>query len=165
METNLKISGVDFPAFSCRDAVQTLIPIAWGEFRRTVNGELVHLGLEGVQKYRSVIHCEDETLPPFNQNWVGETVVVHCLAFLQETHTVNAEHEIQLKRPPVMGSIECEHDISLADNNKVTILSVPEGTSITLRYRPIIQAKIVDFGCKDFEWDNKVSWTVTLEEI
>ena len=64
-----------------------------------------------------------------------------------------------------MGAIECEHDISLSDSNRVKILSLPENSTVTVRYRPVIQAKIVDFSYKDFEWDNKVSWTVTLEEI
>ena len=61
METELVISGVGLPPLSARGCVQELVPLAMGQFRRTVNGDLVFLGTNG-KKYRTSISCEDKAV-------------------------------------------------------------------------------------------------------
>ena len=165
MDSVLQIEGLCFPKFSCRDAKQVISPITWGEFRRTVNGDLKFAGLEGGDKYRSVITCEDEVLPPFHQNWIGQDARGYSLATVTETHVVSDDGFITLHREPVSESLQCDESFELCDDGRVRVAEALGGKTIMVHYRPILDVKITNFMIKDHEWDNHVSWELHVEEV
>lgn len=165
MESLLSIEGLSFPRFSSRDARQTIYPVKWGEFRRTVNGDLKYVGLPGQDKYKSVINCDDEVLPPFHQNWVGQDAKIGSLALLSETHKVDETGVIRLHRAAVQNQIICDVAHIECEGREVKFPKAHEGEYVTVQYRPILHAKITHFVVKDHEWDNKVSWQLEVEEV
>lgn len=165
MDSQLRIEGMTFPPFSCRNAKQTITPITWGEFRRTVNGDLRYVGLDAFHKYKSVIECEDEVLPPFHQGWIGQDVCLHSLGTITEHHTVSVKNDLCLHRQAAELSVKCAYEIRSVEGNTVTFEGDMRGQTICLSYRPILHVKITKFAMKDHEWDNVSGWVLETEEV
>ena len=174
MDSYLKIEGMAFPSYSCREAQQTLRPIAWGEFRRTVNGELRYTGLPAIKKYKTIIQCQDQVLPPFHRLWAGATMTIHCLSVLTDVWSTTDDsakttEDIQLHREPVPGSILINGVSAVNLGQKIkwseALNLAKDQSAITIQYRPILTMKITHFSYEDYEWENKVAWQLAAEEI
>lgn len=164
METELVISRSGFPPFSARGCVQELIPVAMGQFRRTVNGDLVFLGTNG-KKYKSVISCEDKTVVATDGLFVGMIVDVSCIQRLWQRCQ---GWQVSLERMPADGSIHAidEHHNPLPvicfDGRDITV-----GTDkpCFVSYRPLLTMRIIRYVLKTDEWGVKTGWQLELEEV
>ena len=169
VESEFSIEGVLFPLFSCRDVKQTLSPTKTGLFRRTLSGDLEYLGLEGAQKYASKIYGSDSTLPPFHQNWVGQSVTVSCATTLTESCVVSDQQTITLNREAVDGSVLYNGEVLKKGEGDLQAphfqVQVDPGETILVSYRPVLKAMMTGFSYKDYEWENRVDWTLSIEEV
>lgn len=164
METELVISGSGFPPLSARGCIQELVPIAMGQFRRTVNGDLVFLGTNG-KKYKTSISCEDKSVIATDGLDVGSIVDVSCIQRLWQR--CNGE-KVELDRIPVAGSIHVldeKHNplpIICYDRQELTIATQQP---CYVSYRPILTMRIVRYFLKTDEWGVKTGWQMELEEV
>lgn len=164
METELIISRSGFPPLSARGCIQELVPIAMGQFRRTVNGDLVFLGTNG-KKYKTTIACEDKTVVATDGLFVGMTVVVSCIQRLWQSCNGG---KVMLDRPPVEGSIHVideKHNplpIICFDDQELTI---DADQSCFVSYRPLLTMRIIRYILKTDEWGVKTGWQMELEEV
>lgn len=141
MNTVLALSGIGVPPWSAVGLKQTLQPIGQrAQLKRTVNGDLVDVGLTRFEKYSSQITGQDVDPPACDGVWQGRQVTVDCLAELcYQTSTAGAQ------RTEVPGS-SYERD------------------GFTF-YRPRLTMLVTDFQTETDEWGATVSWTMTLEEV
>lgn len=164
METELVISRSGLPPLSARGCIQELVPLAMGQFRRTINGDLVFLGTNG-KKYKSTISCEDKTVVATDGLAIGTIVEVSCIqrlwqqcnggkVFLDRMPAERSIHVIDQKHNPV--SIVCY------DGRELTI-----GTEqpCFVSYRPLLTMRITRYVLKTDEWGVKTGWQMELEEV
>ena len=164
MESVLILSRGGLPPFSARGCTQELIPIALGECRRTINGELVFLG-QGGKKYRSNITCADQTVIATDDVQPGMVVTVQCIQRLWQRVSGG---EAQLERDFVPESLaaisEDKHTVEIAfvkDRQIKLHTTLPAFIS----YRPILNMRVVSYSLKTDEWQLKTSWKLELEEV
>ncbi len=167
METVLEIKGIGFPAFSCRDVKQTLVPIATGEMCRTVNGELRHIGSQNHKKFKTTLRCHDQALPGMQQSWVGAPLTVHCVSILFEQF--ESDELVKLSRAPVPGSVSVMnylgHKVSFEiEGDCILSHESPQGI-LRISYRPILEMRLISFEMQEQEWGDGASWQMLLEEI
>jgi hypothetical protein len=164
MESELILSQGGLPPLSARGCVQELTLLSLGQFRRTVNGELVFLGLNH-KKYRSVIICEDQAVLATDDLLPGTELEVHCIQRLWQK---SDSWQLVLEREPVQGSVFA------VDQAKQPVLVVREnGKEVTLEneglayvcYRPKLRMRVLHYALKTNEWGLKTSWRLELEEI
>jgi hypothetical protein len=139
-DTDLVIDAIAFPAAAGRGIKQTLVPIANGDMRRTINGTLVDLTRSTNRKYKSTINCTDSTAPALDGIWRGKIVTVSCVARLTrsaETASVRTE---------VAGS-----EVVLSNGD--------------ISYCPQLQMMLIDYSCDFDEWAGTVNWSLELEEV
>lgn len=166
-ETELIIEGILFPKFSSRGVRQTMTPIECGEVRRTINGELIYLGLPSHHKYKSTILCEDQSSFGMDHNWIGTQVNVHCiLPLIQKSDKAG---EVSLIRKARLESIRVENQFSQPvafGPLDMDLIQIPgdEGP-YTITFQPILTMRIVDFATGVQEWEGKENWTLCLEEL
>ncbi|WP_010297185.1 hypothetical protein [Candidatus Odyssella thessalonicensis] len=164
METELVISRSGFPPLSARGCMQELIPLAMGQFRRTVNGDLVFLGTNG-KKYKTTISCEDKAVVATDGLEVGMVVDVNCIQRLWQRCTGG---KAILERSPAPGSIHVidEHHNALPiicfDGQELTLAS---DQPCFVSYRPILTMRIIRYILKTDEWGIKTGWQMELEEV
>lgn len=168
-ETELKISGIGFPNWSARECKQSLTPIGGGQYKRTVNGELVFLGLDGHNKYESIVKGSDQTPLAFEQLWIGAKVKVDCIQPLVQKLTGNM---CALQRQPVSDSLlvfdnnATRYQFEVTELNQVSVIDpIVEGREVFIKYRPVLDMIITDFGFETDEWGIKSGWHIKLEEI
>lgn len=164
METELVISKGGFPPFSARGCEQELTPLSLGQFRRTVNGDLVFLGIQG-KKYKTIITCSDQAVIATDGLEPGSIVTVQCIQRLWQKAT---GPQVTLERPAV------ENTIYAIDENRqpVQIISCHE-KEITLAnekevfvtYRPSLNMRVLRYSLSTNEWGIKTGWRLELEEI
>lgn len=140
--TWLTLSGIQVPPYSARGLSQSLTPIDQASnIMRTWNGALRDLTLPQFRKYSSVITGEDQNPPACDGVWQGKIVTVGCCAYLSYlTGAVGAPF-----RTPVAGSSYVEGAFTL--------------------YRPELVMMVTAFEQEEAEWDAKISWSMTLEEV
>ena len=164
METELVISGSGFPPLSARGCIQELVPVALGQFRRTVNGDLVFLGTNG-KKYKTTISCEDKSVIATDGLEVGSIVDVSCIQRLWQR---SSGGKILLDRVPVAGSIHVideKHNslpIICFDGQEITVAS---HQPCYASYRPVLTMRVIRYSLKTDEWGVKTGWQMELEEI
>lgn len=169
-ETELILERVGFPPFSARNCQQTLTPLSTGDFRRTVNGQLVYTGHSGHHKYYSTIQCQDQTIPSFDHIWRGSIISVGCIQRLSQDAKVN--QKIFLERDPVPHSVYVidenreEFEIESVVNREVTLKEkVEEGQKRYIFYCPSLQMRLINFKLLTDEWGKTNGWQLELEEI
>lgn len=164
METTLVLSRGGLPPMSARGCVQELIPIPLGQFRRTVNGDLIFMGPEG-KKYRTVIFCEDAAVLATDNLMPGDIIDVSCIQLLWQKIV---DGKATLERKPVLGSI------NVIDENKNALPLIRYGdqnieiasTEVAyVCYRPILTMRVLSYTLKTNEWGVKSGWSIELEEI
>jgi hypothetical protein len=73
--TELRLVGMGVPPYSARGLSQSLEPIdAAMHLERTINGELLDLSYEPMQKYKSTISGSDQLPPAVDGVWPGKLV-------------------------------------------------------------------------------------------
>lgn len=137
----LILSTMGIPLYSSRGLVQTLtaVPESKPRPRYTINGELVHIGLNSLRRYESVITCVDQQAPAFGGLWIGQAVTVNCVVELAYK-TVGGSPE----RTVVSGSSHVVGDFTL--------------------YRPQISFMCVDWELGMAEYGHDYQWKLTLME-
>jgi hypothetical protein len=131
--------------YSARGLRGTLSPIdaARGidKLARTVNGSLIDISAPQMRKYRLEVSGQDQAPPALDGVWVGRSVIV------------NSHVELAYRtggggspfRSPVAGSSRVERFYTY--------------------YRPQFTMLVVDWQIERAEWDQDVSWSLTLEEV
>ena len=173
METQLTLNRGGFPPFSARGCTQTLTPIANGELRRTVNGELLFTGSAAHQKYRARLRCLDQASPALEGISRGEAVEVGCITRLvQELVGDSFTTDVVLARPCVPGSVWATtydaHQVGIhhIDGNRLSLERAPSlGEKFYLSYQPILSMRVLSFHIETNEWGTQVGWRLDLEEI
>lgn len=167
-ETNLILGVNGLPPESARNCIQELRPIPNGEFRRTVNGNIVFLEANENKKYKSVISCRDLNSPIIDEIWVGSYVKVGCIQNLWQS-IPSGTTQITLCRNPVAGSA-CVIDGSgspvrfTCNDNKVEI-DKPYKERLFVCFRPWLQMQVTDFSIETNEWGMTGIWKIVLEEV
>ena len=170
LESELILERIGFPPFSARHCHQTLTPLLTGDFRRTVNGQLVYTGHEGHHKYQSTIQCQDQTVPSFEGLWRGSIMGVGCIQRLSQE--VKQNQEISLERDPVLNSIyvinqdQEEFEIQSVIGRRV-ILKEPfdEGQKRYIFYCPYLQMRLINYRLLTNEWGTTNGWHLEFEEV
>lgn len=164
METELILTRGGFPPLSARGCSQELSPIALGQFHRTINGNLVFLGVQG-KKYRSLITCRDQTAFASDDLYPGLELEVSCIQRLWQKALGN---HLILERDPVMGSVLATDvqrqpvEIIEHKNREVTVSS-SQGSYVG--YRPILKMRVISYALTTHEWQKLGGWRLELEEI
>lgn len=164
METTLVLSRGGLPPMSARGCVQELNPISQGQFKRTVNGDLIFMGLQE-KKYKTIISCQDTTVLATNDLVPGSIVQVSCIQPLWQKITGG---KATLEKKPVLGSIHVfdeskkpVHLVRCEENN----IEVATAEIAYVSYRPILTMRIISYSLKTNEWGTKSGWSLELEEI
>lgn len=165
-EIVLGISGL--PQERAKKCVQELFPIANGEFKKSINGNLLFVETSDRQKYRSVISCSDLFSPVIDKIWIGTQINVGCIQNLWQV-IYPGETELNLIRPAVIDSInvidrlgkEVQH---LVSGNQV-ILKKPSDKKTFVSFRPWLTMMVTNFSMKTNEWAMECGWKLESEEI
>ncbi len=168
METELILSKGGLPPFSARGCQQQLIAINNGEFKRTINGNMVFLGSGQPTKYKSVITCKDKTSAALDGVQRGSEITIGCIQRLWQKIPINQEF-VKTEKPYV------DNSIVIMDNQQNSIpFSIKPDKSIHvgalekevyLSYRPELFMQITDFQFYTDEWGIQVGWQLDCEEI
>lgn len=173
METDLTLAGKGLPPFSARGCHQILKPIVNGEYRRTIEGQLLFLGDESHCKYQTRIQGQDKASPALDQWWRGQQVQVGCIQRLcQEFQGDGVKKNLTLLRQPVEGSLiihdeeRNEYTFS-AIEGKTMISSHPpsQGKRLFISYRPLLEMMVTHYTFETDEWGHVVKWSLELEEV
>ncbi|MDR0632228.1 MAG: hypothetical protein LBF54_03260 [Holosporaceae bacterium] len=167
-ETDLILGVAGLPPESARNCRQELSPIPNGEFKKSINGDLLFLETNERKRYRSVIHCKDTNSPIIEGIWVGAQLLVGCIQSLWQV--INpGERKISLIRPAVSGSVSVINSVgdsvrfSLKDDE--VELSRTYEEKIFVCFRPWLTMRVMDFLLETDEWGMSGSWKLFLEEI
>lgn len=164
METALVLSRGGLPPKSARGCIQELIPISQGQFKRTVNGDLIFMGMRE-KKYKTTISCQDTTVIATDDLIPGSIIQVSCIQPLWQKIIGG---KATLERQPVVGSIsivdENKNPVHLVrcENNNIEIATIE---AAYISYRPILTMRIISYSLKTNEWGVKSGWRLELEEI
>ena len=167
-ETNLILGIAGLPPESARNCIQELSPIPNGEFKKSVNGNLMFLETTERRKYRSVISCCDVNTPIIDKLWIGSQINVGCIQNLWQA-ILPGETQIKLIRPAVAGSVNTVNNFGepipfhLLDND--LRLYEPCNDKIFVCFRPWLVMQITNFVLRTNEWDMEGGWKLELEEI
>lgn len=134
---------IGIPPYSCRNATQTLGPIAQTkQTRRTLNGAMRDISQPEFRKYGSVISCTDQSSPALAGVWPGRVVMVDCTVELGY-RTLDGD---PTPRTAVPGSTRVEGEFTF--------------------YKPRLEMMITDLApVSRNEWSADVTWAITLEEV
>lgn len=167
-ETNLILGIAGLPPESARNCTQELFPIPNGEFKKSVNGDLMFLETAERRRYRSVISCTDVNTPIVDKIWIGSQINVGCIQNLWQV-ILPGETQITLIRPAVAGSISVVNNFGeqipfqLRDNNLRLYNSCQD--KIFVCFRPWMMMQVTNFVLRTTEWDMEGGWKLELEEI
>ncbi len=167
-ESVLVISNLGFPPLSLRGCTQELIPIPNGEFKKTINGELVFVRSSNIQKYKTVIKCSDVAAPAIGNLWIGSMVNISCIQNIWQSYD-SYEEEVVLLRPPVQHSVVAIDKIGnilrcTVDGTNVRVLDKSD-SGMFIAFRPCIKALITDFKTEFDEWNMKSNWSISACEV
>lgn len=164
METTLVLSRGGFPPMSARGCIQELNPVSQGQFKRTVNGDLIFMGIQE-KKYKTTISCQDTTVLATDDLIPGSIVQVSCIQPLWQKIIGG---KATLERQPVLGSI------SVFDENKKPVhlvrceennIEVATIEAAYVSYRPVLIMRIISYSLKTNEWGVKSGWSLEMEEV
>ena len=165
-EIILGISGL--PQEQARNCVQELMPIANGNFKKSINGNLLFLETSKRQKYRSIIFCSDSQSPIIDKIWIGSQINVGCIQNLwQIIHP--GETISDLIRPAVYNSIRVIDNLGQnvpysISGNRIH-LKRPSTQKIFVSFRPWLTMLVTNFSMKTNEWEMESGWKLESEEI
>jgi len=165
-EIILGIPGL--PQERAKKCVQELFPIANGEFKKSVNGNLLFVETSDRQTYRSVISCGDLFSPIIDKIWIGTQINVGCIQNLWQV-IYPGETEVDLIRPAVANSINViDHlgqNVSYSVLGNRIVLKKPSDQKIFVSFRPWLTMVVTNFSMKTNEWAMECGWRLESEEI
>jgi hypothetical protein len=167
-ETNLILGVCGLPPESARNCKQELAPIANGEFKKSINGDLLFLESNERRRYRSVISCTDTNSPIIDGIWIGTQLSVGCIQNLWQA--INpGELKVRLIRPAVEGSICAISQLGdpvrfKVDGDEVELYRTYE-EKIFVEFRPWLIMKVINFSLETNEWGMSGGWKLILEEV
>jgi hypothetical protein len=139
--TVLRLEGMGVPPYSARGLSQTLEPIdAQQHIVRTINGNLLDLGYEPFQKYKSTISGKDVEPPACDGVWAGKVVFVDCIV------------ELSVQAIAPLGRDPVDYDA----------VRVVKGFTI---YRPRLVMMVFHFSLDQDEYGRAIGWKLDLEEV
>lgn len=163
METELQLSLGGLPPLSARGCIQELHPIQTGQFRRTINGQLIFLGQKET-KYKSIISCKDKNVLATYSLYPGQVMKVACIQRIWQK--VEGQREAHLEKDAVEGSITILKGQETQDG------VVQEGRRISFTqdadyicYRPYLNMMIKNYQLECDEWGMNNGWRLELEEV
>ena len=165
-EIILGIAGL--PQERAKNCVQELFPVVNGEFKKSINGNLIFVETFNRQRYRSIISCSDLNSPIINKIWIGTEINVGCIQNLcQVIHP--GETVLDLVRPAVSNSIRVTNCLGQSVLHSVLgnqiLLQKPNDQKIFVSFRPWLTMLVTNFSMKTNEWKMESGWTLELEEI
>ena len=168
IETNLILGIPGLPPESARNCVQELTPIPNGEFKKSINGNLMFLETTQRRRYRSVISCHDINSAICDEIWIGTQISVGCIQNLWQTIEIG-KTEINLIRPAVEGSVCAlnnfgEH-IKFDQTDETVKLRTESDQRIFVCFRPWMTMRVIDFSVETDEWGMRSGWKLISEEI
>lgn len=172
MQTELTLSVGGLPPLSARGCVQDLRPVAQGAFRRTINGDLLFVGVGRQHKYRSTIRCSDQA--PLATMPVGAEVMVGCIQQLcQKVPRCHEVTTVSLERPSRENSVvmmddqrRAFTDFEVVREEEAEVLHLgPHENDLYVFYHPLLRMRLISFTLTTDEWKNQAGWTLELEEI
>jgi hypothetical protein len=167
-ETNLILGVAGMPPQSAGNCRQELLPVPNGEFRKSINGDLLYLENNERKRYRSVISCKDINSPPVDGIWIGTQLTVGCIQNLWQTID-SGKQQIRLIRPPVSGSVcvinDCGEAVRFELEDDEVKLSETFEEKIFVCFRPWLIMRVVDFSLETNEWGMSGGWKLVLEEV
>lgn len=181
-ETALTFSGASCPPWSGRGCTQTLQPLVSGALRRTVNGDLIHIGLPGTAlKYRTTIRGKDQRPVALENIPLGAELTVGCISILSryvepsevkestQTKQGGSEVRIRLAHDAVLGSVygvgETGQRFRPLSHDERTVLFKTELEKFSIFYRPQLKMRLCDFGYETDEWEMITGWFMRLEQV
>lgn len=169
MESILKFSVGGLPPLSARGCTQTLTPLPLGYQQRTMNGDLISWGNQGV-KYKSHIQCQDQAVLATDGLYPGVDITVECIQSLWQRFQSDGEGEnvIRLDREPVEGSVVAMTDerepLEIRHDGDQVYLPHMVGP-IFVSYRPRLHMKVRNYELFTSEWGMSSGWKLDLEEV
>lgn len=164
--TLLKIQGAGMPPMLLEECTQTLETIALGGLHRTVNGELIYTGVVGLIKYQSVCTGIGKSMPGFEGLKRGDVVTVECIQRLWQEVTTP---EVTLSRPAVENTVlVMDHQRQAVAFTQVSPTEVklePQPEPLYLSYCPVLTMRVIEMKFNMTEWDDKMGWKISLEEV
>ena len=165
-EIILGIPGL--PQERAKKCVQELFPIANGEFKKSINGNLLFVETSDRQTYRSVISCGDLFSPIIDKIWIGTQINVGCIQNLWQV-IYPGETEVDLIRPAVADSISViDHvgqNVSYSVVGNRIELKKSSDQKIFVSFRPWLTMIVTNFSMKTNEWAMECGWRLESEEI
>ncbi|MDR3187462.1 MAG: hypothetical protein LBT63_03490 [Holosporaceae bacterium] len=167
-ESSLILGIAGLPPESARNCVQELFPIPSGEFKKSINGDLLFLETTERKRYKSIITCRDVNSPLVDRIWIGSQITLGCIQNLwQSIHPGSVE--VQLIRPAVEGSICVVNNFGdpikfSTSDNQVKLYKSYEDV-IFVCFRPWLTMCVTDFSLETDEWKMQCGWKLVLEEI
>ena len=167
-ETNLILGVAGLPPESARNCQQELSPIPNGEFKKSINGDLLFLETHERKRYKSVITCKDINSPIIDGIWVGSQISVGCIQNLWQA--INpGESKVRLIRPAVEGSVCAVNNLGDAIpfrlvDDEVELNKIHD-EKIFLCFRPWLIMLVINFSLDTDEWGMSGGWKIVLEEI
>ncbi|MDR2107812.1 MAG: hypothetical protein LBO73_04860 [Holosporaceae bacterium] len=168
-ETELILGVAGLPPESARNCQQELSPVPNGEFKKSVNGNLLFLETAERRRYRSVISCRDVNSPLIDGIWVGSQLTVGCIQNLWQSIN-RGESKIKLIRPAVDGSVCVVNRIGkpirfFKSGTDGVELRRPLGERVFVCFRPWLTMRVINFSLETDEWGMSGGWKLVLEEV
>lgn len=165
-EIILGIAGL--PQERARNCTQELIPIANGNFKKSINGNLLFVETSKRQKYRSVISCSDSLSPIIDKIWIGSQINVGCIQNLWQIIRPG-ETILDLIRPAVSDSIrvinKLGQNVPYSVSGKRILLKKSSPQKTFVSFRPWLTMLVTNFSMKTKEWEMESGWKLESEEI
>ncbi|MDR0555396.1 MAG: hypothetical protein LBG20_00045 [Holosporaceae bacterium] len=167
-ETDLILGVAGLPPESARNCQQELSPIPNGEFKKSINGDLLFLETNERRRYKSVISCKDVNSPIIEGIWIGSQISVGCIQHLWQGINPR-EHRVGLIRPPVRDSV-CAitglgDSVRFHLNDCDVTLSETHEEKVFVCFRPWLTMKVMNFCLETNEWGMSGGWKLFLEEL
>ena len=173
-QTHLKLYRHDttkeslIPIGAGRNCQQTLETWPGQHLKRTLDGTLHDVRTDTMQKWLSIITCEDQSAPALDDFQVGNIIHVNCiLAFSQWIHD---KQETTLSRPPAEGQAIFQDSQTLKETTLKNIttdknVKLDQPSTGWITYRPQLTMRVKHYAIDCQEWKGKTSWKLSLEEV
>ena len=165
-EIILGISGL--PQERAKKCVQELFPIANGDFKKSINGNLLFVETSNRQKYRSIISCSDSLSPIIDKIWIGSQINIGCIQNLWQIIRPG-ETILDLIRPAVSDSIrvidKLGQNVPYSVSGKRILLKKSSPQKTFVSFRPWLTMLVTNFSMKTNEWEMESGWKLESEEI
>jgi hypothetical protein len=168
-ESDLILGVAGLPPESARNCRQELFPIANGEFRKSINGNLMFLESNKRKRYGSIVSCRDINSPVVDKIWVGSQIMVGCIQNFWQSIEANSS-SVKLIRPPVDKSVTVVDNFGeyirfdLTDGDEVRLYRMYT-ERIFVCFRPWLNMYVTDFAVETDEWGMNGGWKIVLEEV